>query len=319
MGRPRIGESGRTLASTEGYADLSRSATPVTLRRAASTGLAVGALIAGVAGSSAALLGVADPGVVADDVGGTVLSVSPTGYAWQDGIRPGQQVVSVRPADDPSGWRLETTDGVTRYVSQAAFVEAGLRSSTPVAIGGLFAGATAVLLLRARRSWVLPMACLAFLLLADLRAQAEIEGAERERGKLARELHDVPLQELIAIIRRLEIKPGAHTETDDLRALVGHLRGVATELRPPVLDDLGLKAGLDYLADETSTSRLPVRIQVRDRTTLAPGDRPPRDVELAVFRIASEAVANAVRHAEASEISINGEISADVCRRDDRR
>ena len=88
------------------------------------------------------------------------------------------------------------------------------------------------------------------LLLGDVREQAAAEASEAERARLARDLHDVPLQELAAVIRRLEILPGAEAESEDLRALAGHLRNVATELRPPVLDDLGLPAALDFLAEE---------------------------------------------------------------------
>ena len=141
-------------------------------------------------------------------------------------------------------------------------------------------------------------------LLADVRAQAKADGAEDERGRLARELHDVPLQELIGVIRRLEVLPGAEAESDDLRALASHLRNVAVELRPPVLDDLGLPAALEYLAEQTTTDQRPVSAAISPETTRALARRPPAAVELAMFRIATEAVTNAIRHSGASAIEV---------------
>jgi signal transduction histidine kinase len=146
-------------------------------------------------------------------------------------------------------------------------------------------------------------------LLADVRAAAAAQGAESERARLARDLHDVPLQELIGAIRQLEIVPGAEGVSDDLRALAGHLRNVAIELRPPVLDDLGLAAALDELAEQSSGAGVKVDAQIVDTSTFDRSTRPPPEVELALYRIASEAVANAVRHAHASQIEVRAQIN----------
>jgi two-component system sensor histidine kinase DegS len=148
-------------------------------------------------------------------------------------------------------------------------------------------------------------------LLGDVREAAAAEAAEQERARLARELHDVPLQELAAVIRRLEIVPGAEAESEDLRALAGHLRNVATELRPPVLDDLGLPAAIDYLAEETTSEAMPVIVQLVDDTGLGADRRPPAEVEIAMFRIASEAVGNAVRHSGGSEVHVRAGVAPD--------
>ena len=149
------------------------------------------------------------------------------------------------------------------------------------------------------------------LLLGDVREQAAAEASEAERARLARDLHDVPLQELAAVIRRLEILPGAEAESEDLRALAGHLRNVATELRPPVLDDLGLPAALDYLAEETTTQALPVTTELVDDTGFGTDRRPPTDVELAMFRIAAEAVGNAVRHSGGTKVQVHAAVAPD--------
>jgi len=148
-------------------------------------------------------------------------------------------------------------------------------------------------------------------LFGDVREAAAADAAEAERARLARELHDVPLQELAAVIRRLEIMPGTEAESEDLRALAGHLRNVATELRPPVLDDLGLPAALDYLAEESTSATVPVTAEIVDHTGFGADRRPPADVELAMFRIASEAVGNAVRHSGGSAVQIRGAVAPD--------
>jgi two-component system sensor histidine kinase DegS len=148
-------------------------------------------------------------------------------------------------------------------------------------------------------------------LLGDVREQAAAEAAEDERARLARELHDVPLQELAAVIRRLEIVPGTEAESENLRALAGHLRNVATELRPPVLDDLGLPAAIDFLAEESTSPAMTVRADVVDDTGFGAHRRPPSEVELAMFRIASEAVGNAVRHSGGSEVRVRASVAPD--------
>ena len=149
------------------------------------------------------------------------------------------------------------------------------------------------------------------ILLGDVRAQAAADASEAERAKLARELHDVPLQELAAVIRRLEILPGAEAEREDLRALACHLRNVATELRPPVLDDLGLPAALEFLAEEAATPSMPVVAEVVDDTGFGAERRPPTEVELAMYRIASEAVGNASRHSGGSRVDVHARVSPD--------
>jgi len=194
----------------------------------------------------------------------------------------------------------------------AAFAGVGLvlmnsLSVPPLVVGAMFLGVMAFLPSTRRRIGE-PIEDALF---GDVREAAAAEAAEAERARLARELHDVPLQELAAVIRRLEIKPGTEAESEDLRNLAGHLRNVATELRPPVLDDLGLPAALDYLAEEATSAAIPVTAEILDDTGFGPDRRPPADVELAMFRIASEAVGNAVRHSGGSRVRIQGSVAPD--------
>jgi signal transduction histidine kinase len=146
-------------------------------------------------------------------------------------------------------------------------------------------------------------------LMADLRELAAADAAEEERARIARELHDVTLQGLSAAIRRLELVPQARPEADSLRAIADELRAVTIELRPPMLDDLGLGATLDYLAEQASGTDVVVGTTIADETGIDVGSRPPAAVELALYRIAQEALTNALRHARAREVRITARIA----------
>lgn len=144
---------------------------------------------------------------------------------------------------------------------------------------------------------------------AELGQRATLQALEAERSRVARDLHDVPLQELTAVIHRLDRKPDAASETARLREIAGHLRDVSVSLRPPVLDDVGLGAALAELADgHAADGGAPIRVSLDDQTRIDPDSRPPADVELAVYRVVQEALTNAQRHARASGIVIGGVI-----------
>ena len=148
-------------------------------------------------------------------------------------------------------------------------------------------------------------------LLSDLLDRVSIDASELERARIAGEIHDVPLQQLAGVIRRLDALPGAREANEALRDLARDLRLVAANQRPPTLDDLGLVAGLESLAGQMTTAQVPVRTRIADRTGIEASTRPPPTVEIAIFRIVQEAVSNAVRHSQPSETSIEGEIARD--------
>jgi signal transduction histidine kinase len=431
------------------------------------TATAVAAFVAGVASTAAVTQGDPNPGVLTEGVGGHVLAATPTGFAWGAGIRAGQTVVALRRAEQ--GWELVTTDGVNSFVADAGPAGDALQDALPLAIGGLVAGALALVFRQTRREWVVAVAAVGLQLaetplwlhgnpqlstggmlaaaaipggwaainipggravrtgavvalacflalwvvarmsdgaydtlegirapialwtttavvvvrvivprfrgqpvnltrpaffdlvvvaalaagsvslvvlaaispvilglallvallvlptlrerlgpamrravLGDIREHARAEGADEERAKLARELHDTHLQELTAVIRRLEVKAGTEAERDDLRDLVARLRNVASELRPPVLDDFGLPAALEYLAERTSTPECAVGMRVANHTGLDTSHRPPADVELAIYRIIGEALANSIHHARGTTVEVRGLVSADA-------
>ena len=149
-------------------------------------------------------------------------------------------------------------------------------------------------------------------MLAELRERMTIEAAEAERAKLARELHDAPLQELAGVINRLDRVPHTQSEGEALRGIAEQLREVAVALHPPVLDDLGLAPAIQFLVSQPPYRDADARIalDITDQTGLGPTARPPKEVELTIFRILQEAVGNAQRHSGASFISIAGEVTA---------
>jgi signal transduction histidine kinase len=131
---------------------------------------------------------------------------------------------------------------------------------------------------------------------------------ENERRSLARELHDDTLQALIALNQRLQLaalnlnNAQDQASLEDVEKLVQqtmvNLRRMVRGLRPIYLEDLGLVASLEMLANETQqTHPLAVQMQTSGaECRLAP------DVEMALYRMAQEALSNVVRHAEASHV-----------------
>jgi signal transduction histidine kinase len=136
---------------------------------------------------------------------------------------------------------------------------------------------------------------------------------EDERRRLARDLHDGPAQALAAALFAVDLAVAAidrapATARDDLlgaRALVrdaiDDLRGLMAGLRPRVLEEQGLVAALQSLTGSPPLWGPTVRVRPRGIGT---GDRLPSDVELALYRIAQEAVSNARRHAAASDVQV---------------
>jgi two-component system sensor histidine kinase UhpB len=135
---------------------------------------------------------------------------------------------------------------------------------------------------------------------------------ESERKELARELHDRVGQTLTALninlaILRQALSPGdaaLRSRVDDSAALVESsmesIGNVLSDLRPQMLDDHGLRAALEWYAMLFS-ARSGIAVSVRAGE---PDERPVPDVEIALFRIAQEALNNVTKHAQAHSIEI---------------
>jgi signal transduction histidine kinase len=140
----------------------------------------------------------------------------------------------------------------------------------------------------AARFTVRPLARLATR--ATLQRDLVVAATEAERARLAADIHDDALQELTLLVRRLEAS--GDTEGAEIgRTVADRLRAICGDLRLPILDDLGVGPALDWLV--LRIERLAggeVRLERADDARHSP------DVELAIFRVAQEALANAVKH-----------------------
>jgi signal transduction histidine kinase len=142
---------------------------------------------------------------------------------------------------------------------------------------------------------------------------AVTQGQEAERARLAQELHDGPVQDLIALGQQAEMarRLVGRGETERAQALleetrqaeletVDELRRIIGALRPVYLEDLGFLPALEMLVHQTA-ERIPTHVKlekVGDVRRFAP------EVELAAYRIAQEALNNAVQHAHAQNIVV---------------
>ncbi|MFP5393851.1 MAG: cache domain-containing protein [Gammaproteobacteria bacterium] len=146
-------------------------------------------------------------------------------------------------------------------------------------------------------------------------AQRVVESQEQERARLSRDLHDGISQWLVSIKLQIEAglirltgsvedqqqaKAGFEHTALQLNDVLGEVRRISHDLRPALLDDLGLAAALDHLAHEFSqTSAAPVRFTHEGHT-----DDLPHVANTVLFRIAQEALTNIERHAEARTIDL---------------
>lgn len=137
------------------------------------------------------------------------------------------------------------------------------------------------------------------------------DAQEDERHRLARELHDETIQDLIAIDQQIQMIRMEPAKSHDLEEQLGklrtevndsikELRRLIRDLRPIYLDDLGLVPALEMLANETEGEYgLQVHFSIEgDVRRLDPS------VELAIYRIVQEGLNNSIRHAEANRIEL---------------
>lgn len=147
---------------------------------------------------------------------------------------------------------------------------------------------------------------------AEAFAAYVLKGQEDERARLARELYDETVQELVDLCRQLDTVGGGEalptTVVASLREsrtlvedIVSDLRNIARGLRPPELDDLGLAISLRRLAtDAAGRAGLLPDVDVDETACRGLSDA----IDVVLFRIAQEALNNVERHARASHVSL---------------
>lgn len=140
---------------------------------------------------------------------------------------------------------------------------------------------------------------------------------EEERKRIARELHDDTTQELVALSRRLDKLITASQRLSkrdstlleeaqqDVDKILEGIRRFSRDLRPSILDDLGLLPALEWLASELAS-----QFDVAIATAVVGVERRfSPEAELVMFRIAQEALRNTCRHAQASRAWVTVEYS----------
>ncbi len=120
-----------------------------------------------------------------------------------------------------------------------------------------------------------------------------VAATEAERTRLASVLHDGPLADITLLVQLLD----DHREVDGAaiaRSVAHELRAIGSELRLPILDDLGTGPALEWLVGRLA-QRSGAVVRLEHSTML----RPPPPVELAAYRVAQEALVNALKHGAA--------------------
>ena len=146
---------------------------------------------------------------------------------------------------------------------------------------------------------------------ARMRALAAqvIEAGDRERAALARELHDSTAQRLAALLFNIsvaardchdpELAKRLATVRDAAEELTNEVRSLAQSVHPRVLDDLGLVPALRKLArDASNGSGIDIDVSATDASSL------PLDRATVLYRVAQEAVRNAVRHGDPKHVRL---------------
>jgi PAS domain S-box-containing protein len=134
-----------------------------------------------------------------------------------------------------------------------------------------------------------------------------VEAQESERYRIANDLHDGPIQTMVASVFHLLTLRPALSSASDLELLdtvhdlvqqsISEMRTVVFDLRPIVLDEIGIAAAL---REHIELSRFDFDVHVDDGFS----DEPPTEVRTVMYRIILEALANVRKHADARHVTI---------------
>jgi signal transduction histidine kinase len=134
-----------------------------------------------------------------------------------------------------------------------------------------------------------------------------VSAQEDERRRIAGDIHDDPLQLLVAVTMRLdlfrrELQDPAQVEhvsmlREWIRAAVATLRNLMFELRPPFLEEEGLAAAIEEYATQWNLEQ---EVTIHDRFS----EEPPHEQQLILYRIAQEAFANIRKHSRAANVVV---------------
>lgn len=125
--------------------------------------------------------------------------------------------------------------------------------------------------------------------------------AERERSRIARDLHDQTLADLRSLMMKTDrLAPDKNEFRNEIEAISTEIRRICEDLSPSVLENVGLIAALEYLVNATvENPRFEAPENAEDQVRL------PINVQLQVYRIASEVLTNIQRHAMAAAVEMS--------------
>jgi signal transduction histidine kinase len=147
------------------------------------------------------------------------------------------------------------------------------------------------------------------------RLRSAIAAADAERQRWGRELHDETLQGLggLRVLLASALQRGDPDEKDiamreaieEIETAIGNLRSIITDLRPSVLDDLGLRAALSALIERRGRDEITIVGELDLPDPRAGEDRLSQELEVTVYRLVQEALTNVAKHAHASKVRVS--------------
>jgi two-component system, NarL family, sensor histidine kinase DevS len=159
------------------------------------------------------------------------------------------------------------------------------------------------------------------------RLRSTIAAADAERSRWARELHDQTLQSLGGLRVALSSIVGRGDEAskdaairqaiEDIELEIANLRGIITDLRPSMLDDLGLVPAIEALLDRRRDAGLEITSELALAGVADRGGGLDRQLETTIYRLIQESLTNITKHARADHVrvsltAVDGEVRIEV-------
>jgi signal transduction histidine kinase len=146
------------------------------------------------------------------------------------------------------------------------------------------------------------------------RLRSTIAAADAERSRWARELHDQTLQSLGGLRVALSSIVGRGDEAsrdaairqaiEDIELEIANLRGIITDLRPSMLDDLGLQPAIEALLDRRRDAGLEIVSDLRLEEARSDAGGLDPQLETTIYRLVQESLTNIVKHAQANRVQV---------------
>jgi signal transduction histidine kinase len=153
------------------------------------------------------------------------------------------------------------------------------------------------------------------------RLRSAIDAADSERSRWARELHDQTLQSLggLRVLLASTLGRGDADSKDrairqaveDIEFEIANLRGIITDLRPSLLDDLGLLPAIEALLERRREEGLRIASELALPDRSRDGGRLPPELETTVYRLVQESLTNVVKHARATSARVSVGLAGD--------